>query len=173
MKAKGKKTRNKRTTFKEDSMPQYKWIDYELHDYSAAAVLWWIGNKLTSIWHRFTTDCLHSPYIPPVIWYSGWIKLRLFVDTRICGHCELIWWINPYTCPAKSKFNLGNFTAWYMLILVPLFRSGALCNFCYNVFLLYIQYSICITCLKLENVQIWRRQVEWFLLQFFLKINNN
>ena len=38
-KAKRKKTRNKRMTFKEDSTPQYKWIHRELRDYSAAAVL--------------------------------------------------------------------------------------------------------------------------------------
>ena len=48
-KAKRKKTRNKRTTFKEDSMPQYKWIHCELRDYSAAAVLRRIVNKLASI----------------------------------------------------------------------------------------------------------------------------
>ena len=35
-KAKRKKTRNKRTTFKEDLTPQYKWIHCELRDYSAA-----------------------------------------------------------------------------------------------------------------------------------------
>ena len=48
-KAKRTKTRNKRTTFKEDSTPQYKWIHRELRDYSAAAVLWRIVNKLASI----------------------------------------------------------------------------------------------------------------------------
>ena len=48
-KAKRKETRNKRTTFKEDSTPQYKWIHCELHDYSAAAVPWRIVNKLASI----------------------------------------------------------------------------------------------------------------------------
>ena len=48
-KAKRKKKRNKRTTFKEDSRPQYKWIHCELRNYSAAAVLRRIVNKLTSI----------------------------------------------------------------------------------------------------------------------------
>ena len=48
-KAKRKKRRNKRTTFKEDSTPQYKWIHCELRDYSASAVLWRIVNKLSSI----------------------------------------------------------------------------------------------------------------------------
>ena len=48
-KAKRKKTRNKRTTFKEDSTPQYNWIHCELRDYSAAAVLRRIVNKLASI----------------------------------------------------------------------------------------------------------------------------
>ena len=48
-KAKRKKTRNKRTTFKEDSTPQCKWIHRELRDYSAAAVLRRIVNKLASI----------------------------------------------------------------------------------------------------------------------------
>ena len=38
-KVKWKKTRNKRTTFKEDSTPQSKGIHCELRDYSAAAVL--------------------------------------------------------------------------------------------------------------------------------------
>ena len=89
-----------------------------------------------------TTDCSHSLYIPRVTWYAGWIKLRLFLDIRICELCELIWWINPYTFPAKSKFNLGNFTAWYMIILVPPFRSGALYNFCYNAILLYLVFHL-------------------------------
>ena len=50
-KAKRKKTRNtcKRTTFKEDLTPQYKWIHCELRDYPAAAVLQRIVNKLASI----------------------------------------------------------------------------------------------------------------------------
>ena len=48
-KAKRKKRRNKRMTFKEDSTPQYKWIHRELRDYSAAAVLRRIVNKLASI----------------------------------------------------------------------------------------------------------------------------
>ena len=48
-KAKRKKTRNKRTTFKEDSTPQSKWIHCELRDYSAAAVLRRIVNKLASM----------------------------------------------------------------------------------------------------------------------------
>ena len=48
-KAKRKKTRNKRTTFKEDLTPQSKWIHCELLDYSAAAVLRRIVNKLASI----------------------------------------------------------------------------------------------------------------------------
>ena len=48
-KAKRKKTRNKRMTFKEDSTPRYKWIHRELRDYSAAAVLRRIVNKLASI----------------------------------------------------------------------------------------------------------------------------
>ena len=49
MKAKRKKRRNKRTTFKEDSTPQYKWIHCELRDYSASVVLRRIVNKLASI----------------------------------------------------------------------------------------------------------------------------
>ena len=48
-KAKRKKTRNMRSTFKEGSTPQYKWIHCELGDYSAAAVLRRIVNKLASI----------------------------------------------------------------------------------------------------------------------------
>ena len=48
-KVKRKKRRNKRTTFKEDLTPQYKWIHCELRDYSAAAVLRRIVNKLASI----------------------------------------------------------------------------------------------------------------------------
>ena len=48
-KAKRKKTRNKRTTFKEDSTPQSKWIHCELRDCLAAAVLRRIVNKLASI----------------------------------------------------------------------------------------------------------------------------
>ena len=48
-KAKRKKTGNKRTTFKEDSTRQSKWIHCELRDYSAAAVLRRIVNKLASI----------------------------------------------------------------------------------------------------------------------------
>ena len=49
MKAKRKKRRNNRTTFKEDSTPQYKWIHCELRDYSASAVLRRIVNKLALI----------------------------------------------------------------------------------------------------------------------------
>ena len=48
-KAKRKKTRNERMTFKEDSTPQYKWIHRELRDYSATAVLRRIVSKLASI----------------------------------------------------------------------------------------------------------------------------
>ena len=44
--------------------------------------------------------------------------------------------------PAKSKFNLGNFTAWYTVILVRPFRSGALYNFCYNAILLYSVFHL-------------------------------
>ena len=52
-----------------------------------------------------------------------------------------------------------------MVILVRPFRSGALYNFCYKAILLY-SVSICITCMELENVLMWRRQVEWFLFRF-------
>ena len=120
-KAKRKKTRNKRMTFKEDSTPQYKWCSENCKQTCF---------DMTPLCYD-TTDCWHSPYIPRVVWYAGWIKL-LFVDIRTCAHCELIWWISPYTCPTKSKFNLGNITTWYMVILVLPFLSGALYNFCYN-----------------------------------------
>ena len=116
-----------------------------------------------------TTDCSHSPYILRVIWYAGWIKLRLFVDIQICTHCELIF--RPSTCPAKGKFYLGNFTAWYMVILVPPFRSCALYNFYYNAILLYSVFHLHYLhgigeCLNMKKTS-WMVSILVFISQWF------
>ena len=118
--------------------------------------------------------------------FHGWYGMLVDWAMLVCRYSDMrTQWINlanvqlyPSMCPSKSKFNLGNFTARNMVILVLPFQSCALYNFCYNSILLYnfgIPFALFAWNWRMFNEEDkmngFSFSFQWFTIQTYFYIN--